>query len=126
MTTSLKLLLDEMLSGQIAVQLRSRGFDVIAVVEDPGLVSMPDEDLLAHARAEGRCLVTANIADFATLSAQWRAAGHTHPGLAYITNREFPQDRSFVGALVNAVTRLVDSGRAPGNAAETYLHRVTD
>lgn len=126
MTRAPRLLLDEMLCGQIAVQLRSGGFDVTAVVEDPMLVSMGDEDLLAHATSERRCVVTANISDFATLSARWSASGRTHPGLVYITNREFPQDRSFIGALVNSLTRLVNTAQTPGIAAETYLHRAID
>lgn len=59
-----KLLLDEMLSGEIAAQLRARGHDVRAVVEDPALVSTSDWDLLEYVTAQGRCLVTANVRDF--------------------------------------------------------------
>jgi predicted nuclease of predicted toxin-antitoxin system len=123
-TTGPKLLLDEMLSGQIASQLRARGFDVIAVVEDSTLVSMPDEDLLAHATAESRCLVTANISDFAATTTHWHASGRTHHGLIYITNREFPQDRSFIGAVVNALSHLIETGRTPATATETYMRRA--
>ena len=43
------LLLDEMLSHTIAQQLRSRGHDVMAVVEDPSLMALPDEEILAAA-----------------------------------------------------------------------------
>jgi putative N-acetylmannosamine-6-phosphate epimerase len=113
-----------MLSGQIASQLRARGFDVIAVVEDSTLVSMPDEDLLAHATRESRCLVTANISDFAATTTAWHASGRTHHGLIYITNREFPQDRSFIGAVVNALGHLIETGRTPATATETYMRRA--
>ena len=60
-TVEQKLLLDEMLSGDIAAQLRAKGHDATAVVKDPALVGTPDEELLAHATLNGRCLVTTNI-----------------------------------------------------------------
>lgn len=126
MTPEPKALLDEMLSAQLAVQLRARGFAVIAVVEDSALVSMADEDLLVRAAADGRCLVTANISDFASISIEWRASGRGHVGLVYVANRVFPQDRSFIGAVVGAVADLLESGRAPGPGQETYLRRASD
>jgi Domain of unknown function (DUF5615) len=54
-------LLDEMFSGHIADQLQSKGHDVLAVVADPAMVPLPDDQILAHATATGRALVTANI-----------------------------------------------------------------
>jgi hypothetical protein len=54
-TAGRRLLLDEMmLSGAIAMQLRARGHDVTAVVDDPGLVGTPDEQLLSYATSDGR------------------------------------------------------------------------
>ena len=61
MTIEPRLLLDEILGADIAVQLRHQGHNVIAVVEDPALVGTPDEELLACADEEGRRLVTANV-----------------------------------------------------------------
>jgi hypothetical protein len=43
---SYPLLLDEMFSGAIAEQLRAKGHDVLAVVADPALVALPDEQIL--------------------------------------------------------------------------------
>jgi predicted nuclease of predicted toxin-antitoxin system len=54
------LLLDEMLSDSIAQRLRDSGCDVTSVVADPALVAVPDDQILAHAAAEGRTLVTAS------------------------------------------------------------------
>jgi hypothetical protein len=118
-----RLLLDEMLSGEIAVQLRVRGWGVVAVVEDPALVGTPDEDLLTRATGEGRSIVTANVRDFAAISTQWRARGREHAGLVHITTRTFPQDRSYVGAIVAALDSLLRSGRAPSAGSETFLRR---
>jgi Domain of unknown function (DUF5615) len=71
-------LLDEMLSGAIAEQLRAKGHDALAVADDPALISLPDDQILAHATTAGRALVTANIKDFMPLDAQYRAAGQAH------------------------------------------------
>jgi hypothetical protein len=120
------LLLDEMLSGAIAEQLRARDVDVVAVVEDPRLVGTPDEELLAQAAAQERVLVTTNVADFAAIATDWRAAGREHAGLVYVTSRAFPQDRSFVGAIVSSLLALHDTGAGalllPGT--ETFLRRT--
>ena len=118
-----RLLLDEMLSGTIAVQLRDRELDVTAVVEDVSLLSTPDEDLLAYATDQRRVLVTANIADFAAIANDWRAVGRTHSGLVYIANRTFPQDRSLIGAITDALTSLCASDAAPRPGTEIFLAR---
>ncbi len=62
---SYPLLLDEMFSDAIAEQLRTKGHDVLAVVADPALVALPDQQIVARAATAGRALVTANIKDFA-------------------------------------------------------------
>ena len=58
------LLLDEMLSDTIARLLRAKGHDARAVVAGPALVSLPGDQILAHATTAGRSLVTASIKDF--------------------------------------------------------------
>jgi Domain of unknown function (DUF5615) len=50
---SYPLLLDEMLSAGIAEQLRAKGHDVLAVVADPALTALPDDQILAYAAAPG-------------------------------------------------------------------------
>jgi len=121
-TVSQPLLLDEMLSGEIAVQLRGLGHDVLAVVDDPALVGMPDEELLGHASATGRCLVTANVRDFAVLHVAWSSSGRAHAGIGYLVNRAFPHDRSFVGAVVAALDSALRAGQLTGGG-ESYLRR---
>ena len=106
-----RLLLDEMLSGAIAEQLRARRHDVAAVVEDNALISLPDEDLLVAATEAGRAIVTANIKDFVPLDQRWKAAGQSHAGIVLVPTKTCPQDRAFIGALVDALDRLL---RTPG------------
>jgi hypothetical protein len=103
------LLLDEMFSDAIAQQLRAKGHDVLAVVADPALVSLPDDQILAQAASAGRALVTANIKDFMPLDGLYRAAGQSHAGLVLVSTRAFPQDRGFVGAVAAALAALLDS-----------------
>ena len=102
------LLLDEMFSDAIAEQLRAKGHDVRAVVASPALVSLPDDQILSHAAATGRALVTANIKDFVPLDAQYRAAGRSHAGLILVSTKTFPQDRAYAGAIASALVGLLD------------------
>ncbi len=123
MTTDYPLLLDEMLSGEIASQLRAKGHDVIAVVEDPTLIGTPDEELLVHSTSSGRCLVTANVGDFSAINTSWGSQRRDHAGLMYIVNRAFPNDRSFIGAIVTALDDAISTSQIPTAGAETYLRR---
>jgi Domain of unknown function (DUF5615) len=113
---SYPLLLDEMLSGHIADQLRSKGHDVLAVVADPALLALPDDQILAHATATGRALVTANIKDFMPLDVQYRAVGQLHTGLILISSRTFRQDRAYTAAITGALSAFLDQypGMQPG------------
>jgi Domain of unknown function (DUF5615) len=105
---SFPLLLDEMFSDTIAQQLRAKGHDVHAVVADPSLVSLPDDQILSRAAATGRALVTANIKDFMPLDATYRAAGQEHAGLILFSAKTFPQSRSYTSAVTNALAALLD------------------
>ena len=116
------LLLDEMLSGVIAEQLRAPGHDVVAVVDDPALVGLPDEDILTAAAMGGRALVTANIKDFVPLDQGYKASGQAHAGLVLLSAKTFPQDRAFVGAIVSALDKLLNEETIrPGTL--TFLQR---
>jgi predicted nuclease of predicted toxin-antitoxin system len=118
------LLLDEMLGSGIAVHLRDRGHDAVAVVEVAALISMSDEDILASATEQGRCVVTANVRDFATLSARWNRLGKVHAGIIHIVTAAFPQDRGYVGALVTSLDAAIVSGQVPSDGQELFLRRV--
>jgi len=116
---SFPLLLDEMFSEAIAQRLRAKGHDVQAVVADPSLASLPDDQILARAAATGRALVTANIKDFMPLDAQYRAAGQAHAGLILVSTKTFAQNRTYTTAVTSALLALLDGpgqierGRVP-------------
>ena len=120
---SYPLLLDEMFSGHIADRLRSKGHDVLAVVADPALLALPDDQILAHATATGRALVTANIKDFMPLDAQYRAAGQTHAGLIFISSKTFRQDRAYTNAITSALSAFLDQRPGMHSGQVIFLSR---
>lgn len=118
------LLLGEMLSDAIAAELRAGGYDVLAVVADPALVALPDDQILACAAAAGRALATANIKDFMPLGAAYRAGGRPHAGLILVSAKMFPQDRSFTASVTKALSVFL--GQAASALADQvlFLRRV--
>ena len=89
----MKLLLDEMYSATVAVELRRRGFDVVSV-HDPDyrhLEGASDQHVFGAAVALERAIVTENVSDFRRLETGALARGEPHPGLVYATNRQFPR-----------------------------------
>ena len=105
---SQRLLLDEMFSDAIARQLCDKGHDVLSVVADPGLLALPDDQILARATAADRALVTANIKDFVPLDGRFRATGQSHSGLILVSTKTFPQNRDFTAAITSALAALLD------------------
>jgi len=120
---SYPLLLDEMFTAVIARRLGERGHDVAAVVADQALLGLSDEQILIAAAADGRALVTANIKDFAPLDAAYQATGRSHAGLVLISTKTFPQDRSFIGAVVESLTKLLAEPDLLGPNRMTFLRR---
>jgi predicted nuclease of predicted toxin-antitoxin system len=76
----LRLLIDEDLSPTVAQTLRETdGLDAVAV-RDRGKLAATDREVMELAYAESRILVTANVADFASLA----AARELHPGIVLL------------------------------------------
>ncbi|MGH9040432.1 MAG: DUF5615 family PIN-like protein [Acidimicrobiia bacterium] len=120
--TPARLLLDEMLSPKIGTGLEDRGHDVDAVTQRPDLMALhDDEPILAAATAEARIMVTTNIGDFAVLDGRWAAEGRTHAGIVFVTTSAFPQDRSFVGSVVNALHAAAAEESLPAPGQTLYL-----
>lgn len=97
---SLRLLLDEDLSGRVAEGLRLRQVDA-ASVHELNRTAMTDEQQLAFATAQARVLVTYNRTDFQILDAQWRMKGLTHTGILWGNERSIP--RRAIGDLIRAL-----------------------
>jgi len=118
-----RLLLDEMFPGTIADQLCGKGYDVQAVVTSPEFTGLPDEEILIGAAEAGRAVVTANIKDFVSLDARYRAANRSHAGLILVSAKTFPQNRTFVSAVTNALSSLLAEDEAAYAGEVTFLSR---
>lgn len=105
----MKLVLDEHFSAKIAVELRRRGHDVVAVTEISTLRQSTDDELLQWAGAENRVLVTEDAADFLPLHARLLAEGRRHHGLVLTSHQRFPTATAGIGALVSALYAFLSS-----------------
>ena len=111
-------LLDEMYPPALAQQLRSHGHDVVAVLDvEVGLAAKTDEDVLAWAGRDNRCVVTENVGDFARMAQQ----GFSHAGIVFVSSRRFPRTASGLHALVKALDALLSAGGVPGPDGVTWL-----
>ena len=102
----------------IARELRVRGHDVVSVHESPGS-GTPDEQLLDHARAEGRALLTENVRDYRPVAEALLVAGGRHAGLVFTTEKRWP--RASPGALITALDGLLASTSEQPVDAELWL-----
>ena len=106
----MRLLLDEMLSAEIAEQIRSRGHDALAVDKTPELRGLPDPDLFAQAQKQERAIVTYNREDFLALDREYRSRQQEHHGIVILHPRRFPQGAASIGSLVTALASFVEAG----------------
>jgi predicted nuclease of predicted toxin-antitoxin system len=100
----LRLLLDEMYPSSIADELRARGHDVVSVHAAPGR-GTTDEEVLDYACEQGRAVVTENVRDYRPMAEARIAAGGSHHGLLFTTEKQWP--RNNVGALITALDLLL-------------------
>lgn len=103
----MKLLLDEHYSPQIAEQLRQSGHDVQSVEEREDLRGSTDRALWERAVAEGRALVTENVADFMPLVREASAAGDQFAGIVFASPRSLPRSQRTMGMYVESIDRLL-------------------
>ena len=114
----MKLLLDEMISAVVAVQLRGRDHDVEAVSERRELRGLSHADLFEYAQGAERSLVTYNRDDFLELDRLYPAEHRPHGGIVILNPRRFPQGPASIGPLVTSLERLIEAG-AP---YESFIH----
>ncbi len=128
----MRLLLDEMWTPTIALQLRKRGFDVVAISESEHAsryAGISDDQVFARAQDDGRAIVTDNIADYEQARREHESRGQTHHGLIYALNPPFNRHRGnrVIGQMVNALAHFLSSPEAeqqPFNRAH-YLREAS-
>lgn len=109
----MRLLLDEHLDPRLAEQLRESGYDVIAVAPDPALRGLSDAALLDHATAQGRVMVTYDVADFAPLLEERQVAASPVAGIVLISRRSYPPGERGHGRLLRALREILEEHRSP-------------
>ena len=103
----MKLLLDEMYPPEIAVQLRRRGHDVVAVVERPKLPSTPDAELFELAASENRTVVTNDAPHFIELFNGALTESREHAGVLLTSDHSLPRTKAGIGAMVRALDHIL-------------------
>jgi len=102
----------------LAKRLRDKGYDVLAALDvEVGLSSRSDDDVLAWAARNNRCVVTENISDFARLAAQ----GATHAGLVFVSAQRFPRTASGLVRIGDALEALLVASQLPGQDGVIWL-----
>lgn len=102
----MKALLDEHLSADLALELRSRGLDVEAITERPARRGLFDDQVMALAAAEDRAVVTNNVKDFRPIAAGRTAEGTGHPGLILLPSTR-NRTRSAIQALADGIEEIM-------------------
>ncbi len=104
----MKLLLDEMISPQVARELRARGHYVEAIKRDrPELEGLSDQELVARMASEQRAMVTNDVADFRVIHDRLLAQGGEHYGLVFTFDATLPRARANLTAWVGALESLL-------------------
>lgn len=106
----MKLLLDEMLSPQIARKLRDKGHDVQAVKRDrPELESIPDEIIVQRMSEERRGVVTNNVKHFRPIHRSTLATGKEHYGILFSEDATMPRSRPAITLWVETLDRFLQA-----------------
>jgi hypothetical protein len=84
------------------------------------MVSMADEELLRHANADDRAVVTEDAKDFGSIVRAWVTRGEHHAGVVFTSPRRFHRgSSSYPENLVVALTTLLDS---PPDDQQDWVH----
>ena len=102
----MKLALDHHYSTQIAIQLRKRRCDVIAIAERVWDTE-DDATLLVLCADEQRALVTNNVSDVAVIARRWALEGRHHAGLIFTSDASLPRGKNTIGLYVTELQALI-------------------
>lgn len=99
----------------VAANLSKRGWDVIAVADEPELRGLPDTDIMVHATREDRVIVTENITDFSILATRWVSSGDEHAGIVFTNPLRFNRaSLAYPGNLIKALDNLLNEPAGTG------------
>jgi Domain of unknown function (DUF5615) len=112
-----RIVLDEMWAPAIAVELRNRGFDAIAISEaahSSRYAGLPDDVVFARAQEHGRAVVTDNVPDYERARLNWETRGTSHHCVIYALDPPFNRHRgeAVIGQMVRALDHFLGSAEA--------------
>ena len=111
-------LLDEMYPPSLAQRLRDASHDVLAVLDiQVGLASYSDDDVLAWAARNDRCVVTENVSDFARLA----ALAVPHAGIIFVSSQRFPRTANGLRRIGDALEAILSAKGLPPRGGVTWL-----
>ena len=114
----MKLLLDEMLSGEIAAQLNRRKIDTVAVQEQEELRQLEDPAVFAAAQEQQRAVVTYSLGDFMAIFNDYAQHQQEHHGLVLLNSSRFPQRQpATIGQIIIGLVLLAKTDPGP-----SFLH----
>jgi predicted nuclease of predicted toxin-antitoxin system len=102
-----RLYLDEDVHPDLADANRKAGFDCQNAIEAQ-MRGRTDEDQLEHAAAQGRCLLSFNVADFVGLAVEWARDSKPHAGIV-VTHQV---GRKVFGKLLGRVLQFLNTTTA--------------
>lgn len=101
----MRLLLDEMYSTALADALRDAGVDAVTVA-DLRLTGAPDPQIFLAAHADGRAVLTENVADFTRLAAERAMSGERYCGLLVALSARFSRRPAGLNQLAATVAAV--------------------
>lgn len=103
---ALRLLLDEHISLAVAVDLRRRGMDVVAMQEwrNGNFLSRLDPDILSAANEDQRILVTYDVHTIPGFARSLVESGSGHAGIIYVSQKTVQAHQ--IGRLSEALFRF--------------------
>jgi len=109
----LKLLLDEHISGRVAIGFRriNRTIRIQSMVEgeDGSFLGRDDDSCLREAAAERLTFVTYDLLTIPPLLKEWAETGRSHGGIIFVDEKTIAP--SNIGGLVKALSAIAEEGQ---------------
>ncbi|MEQ8971504.1 MAG: DUF5615 family PIN-like protein [Coleofasciculus sp. C1-SOL-03] len=94
---------DEDIANLVATLLRARGLDVLTTIEAE-MTGYSDQEQLAYAASEERCLLTHNRVDYERLHLSYIKTGQQHSGIIVTPQNNAYEIAQRVGIILNTLT----------------------
>ena len=94
---------DEDIANLVATLLRARGLDVLTTIEAE-MTGCSDEQQLAFAASEERCILTHNRVDYERLHLSYIQTGQEHSGIIVTPQNNAYEIAQRVGVILNTLT----------------------